>query len=544
MPIARWRRVFALDLRSLALLRIALGLLLLLSLGERWRDVTAHYTDEGILSREARKTLAPLEEFTAPQWQASLFMLSGEAWYVHTLFAASAVLAVLLLVGWRTQWMVLGSWVLLVGVQGRNPLLLQGGDDVLRCLVFWSIFVPLGARWSLDARRQASACHWLLVRQCLQEPLGSTGSKLPVAHLGSKLPVPPSVCTLGTAALILQLVCIYFFTGLLKDHPIWRTQWSAVYYTLSIDHFATPLGRWLLQFPTLLQGLTLGALVLELVGPLLLLCSWKNDWLRLGVVGGFVSFHLGLAVTMELGFFPYICIAYWLVLLPGRFWEFLGSIATRSASESSKEVIEPSPTLRVMKPTCSARVSNPAGAARISWAGNCLLAVLLAYVLLLNVARVSGSLAAQLAGGPVRIAGDAAQLNQFWCMFAPKPNVYGGWLELTGELADGRRVNLLRPEQPAFDERPAVVSSSYPSERWRKCLMNLFERGELHDHRQRVGDYFVRRWNAAATSGRRLVSAEIVNHVRPTPPPGVATVTQAATAHVLWRWSAGGEVRE
>jgi hypothetical protein len=30
-------------------------------------------------------------------------------------------------------------------------MVLQGGDDLLRALLFWSLFLPLGARASVDA---------------------------------------------------------------------------------------------------------------------------------------------------------------------------------------------------------------------------------------------------------------------------------------------------------------------------------------------------------------------------------------------------------
>jgi hypothetical protein len=509
----RWRSVIALDLRSLALLRIALGLVLLLSLVERAQDVAAHYTDDGLLSREERKTLEPLEEFTAPQWQASLFMLNGEAWFQYALLGAAAGLAVLLVAGWRTPWVLFGSWVLLVGVQARNPLLLQGGDDVLRVLVFWSLFVPLGAKWSLDALRTSKSQR--------------TPTKTWAWHPS------PSVATLGTAALIVQLACIYFFTGLLKKHPIWWSEWSAVYYTLSIDHFATPFGRWLLNFPTLLQAFTLGALVLEIAGPVLLFCPWKNDWLRLAVAGGFIAFHLGLALTMELGYFPYICIAYWLVLLPPRFWEFLALCGQRwMASRLEK----PARETAADSPKDAERELTRFPESRPSWAGNCLIAVLLAYVLLLNVARISGNLAAHLTAGPVKVLGDAAQLNQFWCMFAPRPNTYGGWLSLRGQLTDGTAVNLLCPELPPWDEKPPLVSAVYPTERWRKCLMNLFER-DIPDHRRRVGEYFVRRWNAEHGPDQQLVSAQIVHLVESTEPPcRLRSKSDVPSRQVLWSW--------
>ncbi len=44
--------LFAIDIRSLALMRICLGLLLLTDLISRSRTLVAHYTDQGILPRK------------------------------------------------------------------------------------------------------------------------------------------------------------------------------------------------------------------------------------------------------------------------------------------------------------------------------------------------------------------------------------------------------------------------------------------------------------------------------------------------------------
>ena len=52
-----WRdrlgQVFAADLRSLALLRVALGLIVICDVALRARDLSAFYSDSGVLSRAA-----------------------------------------------------------------------------------------------------------------------------------------------------------------------------------------------------------------------------------------------------------------------------------------------------------------------------------------------------------------------------------------------------------------------------------------------------------------------------------------------------------
>ena len=101
-------RIFAIDLRSLAALRIGLGAVLLADLAYRAIDLEAHYADTGVLPRAALR--ATLRDPSA-MW--SLHALSG-AWTAQlVLFALAAVAAVALLIGYRARLAAALSWLLL-----------------------------------------------------------------------------------------------------------------------------------------------------------------------------------------------------------------------------------------------------------------------------------------------------------------------------------------------------------------------------------------------------------------------------------------------
>src|SRR5215210_7563587 len=74
--------VLGADLRSLAAFRVALALLVLADLFNRARDLTAHYTDAGVMPRVSL-TLAPDTQLflearaAASPWAFSLNALSG-----------------------------------------------------------------------------------------------------------------------------------------------------------------------------------------------------------------------------------------------------------------------------------------------------------------------------------------------------------------------------------------------------------------------------------------------------------------------------------
>jgi divalent metal cation (Fe/Co/Zn/Cd) transporter len=87
---------FGVDTRALAAVRVAIGSILLVDLLLRVRYIEAFYTRGGVLPRAANAALYPTLS------SLSLHALSGAVWLQWALFAAAAVLAVLLVVGYRT----------------------------------------------------------------------------------------------------------------------------------------------------------------------------------------------------------------------------------------------------------------------------------------------------------------------------------------------------------------------------------------------------------------------------------------------------------
>ena len=150
MSRTKFRDLFSIDIRSLAFFRVGLALILLWDLADRAKSLTAHYTDLGVLPR-----LAITQHFANTFF--SFHMLGGGVVFMTTLFILAAILAVMLLVGWHTRWAAGLSFLFLFSLQQRNILILDGGDRLLRFLLMWSIFLPLGAAASIDAWRRPRA---------------------------------------------------------------------------------------------------------------------------------------------------------------------------------------------------------------------------------------------------------------------------------------------------------------------------------------------------------------------------------------------------
>src|SRR5256714_13133241 len=92
---SHWRDVFAVDVRSLAVVRIGLGCILLWDLASRSRFLTQFYTDAGVIPRSL--FLEPSSRFS------SLYFLVGSGAGVASLFVVHALFAAMLAMGLFTR---------------------------------------------------------------------------------------------------------------------------------------------------------------------------------------------------------------------------------------------------------------------------------------------------------------------------------------------------------------------------------------------------------------------------------------------------------
>src|SRR5947209_11846150 len=91
--VSPWRKMFGIDLRSLALMRIGLGILLLVDLFQRSGDMKAHYSDYGLMPR----TLLTDRVLDCP-WCSSLHLVSGAVPFIAALMLIAVFFAMRLLI--------------------------------------------------------------------------------------------------------------------------------------------------------------------------------------------------------------------------------------------------------------------------------------------------------------------------------------------------------------------------------------------------------------------------------------------------------------
>ncbi len=492
----RWREalraVFGLDVRSLALFRVILALLVLCDAAGRFGELEAHYGATGVLPIELVPT--PGMKPGDAMLPFSLHLIGASAAWQGTLLALQGLAGLALLVGWRTRLATALAWFLTLSVYARNPLVYHGGDLITRLLLFWGMFLPLGACASLDAR--------------------------------GRPPAQKRVASLASAALLWQMCLLFWFAALDKFDPAWRSDGDAVYRALIIGHLRTAVGDWVLQSRPLMEFLTVATLVQEAVVPFLLFSPFKNGWFRSIVVVSFLLFHLALGLCMSLGSFFPACAAGWLSLAPSAWWDGLAAWRARRAAARAAPVDAPPADA----PPAGAPLVRPLAATT-----NAALAFCVAYVTLWNVANwnephAPGKNALLEAGLKLRDAvrahvhpqntnlGYVLGLDESFYFFAPRPPATHGWLVADGTLASGAHVDLLpwclegREAETSF-LKPKRISDVYPSLRWRKYLTNLIAvPDDKLVYRHAFAAYAARLWNRdhAGDAARQLKSLDVV----------------------------------
>ena len=424
--------LYELDLRSLALLRICVGLLICLDILSRSRYLLAHYTDQGVIPREELLHMEPLK--------FSLYLAGGGAVYVGFLFLVTLALGVALTLGFHTRVSTFLCWFLMLSLHFRNPVVLNSGDVLLRMLLFWGFFLPWGNVWSVDKKEKTTF-------------------------------QSPRIRTLGSTGYFVQIMVVYVFAALLKSGDSWHDG-TAIYYALNLDHFSTDLAKWVLEFPDLLYYLTLGVYYFEAFVWLFFVSPIFHGPLRTLGVLLLGLFHIGIALHLHLGMFSLIAVFSAVGLLPSWFWEQLGK-RTHWKCLSLQEHTSDSPT------TIAHRASE-------TLAGLSLLLVLLWNVHSLDSTDLE-------LPRTIHTIAHISGLDQKWSMFAPFPLVDDGWYVAEGILKNGKSVELLRNQELTW-EKPGSVSTTYPSQRWRKYMINLYSK-DFAGYRAPFLHYLAHKWN-------------------------------------------------
>ncbi len=270
--IARaWNRFFFEPISPLpiAVYRILLGLVVLLNQLLLAPDVIEWFGERGTLTFETARTVSGGTGFNLFAW---LPHSNAAVWFV---FSGSCLAALSLALGFFTRVSALLTFLLIVTLNHRDPVILNGGDTFLRIAVFFMIFSPAGRMLSLD--------EWLAKRS----PRGN--EKCLYAPWAQRM-------------IQIQLALLYLYAFVWKISGTMWLSGTAVYYTSRLQEFwrfpvpyvfehMSTIKLW--SWFTILIEFSLGTLV------------WIKE-LRYPVLVAGILLHLGIDYSMNIPMFAFI----------------------------------------------------------------------------------------------------------------------------------------------------------------------------------------------------------------------------------------------
>lgn len=249
----------------------------------------------------------------------------------------------------------------LISVENRNPLVGDGGDNVMRIMVIYLVFTRCAQVWSLDARRAASRrpkdspyndrtgialwaatglfllaafgmdTGWPLVLWILWGVQGlwyAANRWFPETEGRSLLDAGASMLH-NTAMLTIagQICLIYATSGWYKVQGLRWQEGSALHYALNLEYFSPwPWLSALIAANTMLVlVMSYGTVMLQVAFPFTLASRKVKNVL----VAVMLLEHMGIAVLLGLPFFSLVMIACDAVFLPTTFLLALGTRAAR-----------------------------------------------------------------------------------------------------------------------------------------------------------------------------------------------------------------------
>jgi predicted DCC family thiol-disulfide oxidoreductase YuxK len=284
------------DARSLGFLRIVLGALLIADLGSRWGGIEAFDSNVGVLTNHFA-----LFRPVAPH-QFSLFFAIGQARDVVVAFWLTLAVYASFLIGYRTRLSHLLSLLLATSLHARNLLAELPSDVALHWVLAWTLFLPLGARFSVDGVRRS----WRDDRERAPHDLARRSAP------------PQKIVSVAVLGLLLQLAAMHIGPALAAG-ATWQDG-TALYYALHQSARVTTLGHWVGDSVPF-RALTMGYRVAYALAGGLVLLPWASA--RRLALFALVLLHIGCRALFDMGLYDEVVLAPALIVVGAHDWDRL-----------------------------------------------------------------------------------------------------------------------------------------------------------------------------------------------------------------------------
>lgn len=412
---------FYLDVRSMALFRALIGMILLSDLCFRFSIVEQFYLSSGIIPQY-------LDVFNLRTF--SIFHFFDSSFSIKAVISLQVLASIFLIIGFKTRFFAGLSYLFLLFLHRKNMTILNGGDDLLLCILLLMVVLPIHTKHFVDA-------------------------------LSRKEQENNQYFDYSTLLFFVQILIVYLTTTAYKDSREWYIDFTAIEVAFQLDQFVTSIGRVFNPYPSFLKILTIGSIMIEGVLPLIFLIPRLKSYVRDIVVTIFITFHLGIELTLDIGHFSYISIAMWTALYTDNFWCLIErkfkikQLFRFNSKERNKKLIKNNRVTQIISVYF-------------------IFHLIITAVYPLMYQRLYPEIPKNGLGTIYEIS-EALGIEQEWKMFSPAPTREDYWF-VAEILYDGVvEKNLLNTS----NKKPKDFKKLYPNRAWRKFSRKMYQSRKL-----------------------------------------------------------------
>ncbi|WP_339907506.1 HTTM domain-containing protein [Symmachiella dynata] len=258
--------------KPLAVFRIGLAAVLLAQAFSLAANVTDLFGREGLIqwdvTYDGTDRSAMAWAYPHLSWFDGLFAALGlsESTGVYVMFSLYVTSLVFLLVGFKTRAACIATFALQLILSNSSPATVYGVDSFARVSLFYALWMPLGAVYSIDAILQRGGA------------------------------VNSSAARIGLRFLQLHMALMYLASGIGKGMGAQWWNGEAIWRAVTMPELAQYDMLWLANYPWLPIFLGWATVILEVVY-IAAVCSRRT---RLPIVLAVISMHVGIALFLGL----------------------------------------------------------------------------------------------------------------------------------------------------------------------------------------------------------------------------------------------------
>ncbi len=300
-----------LDARSLGLFRIAMGFALLLDLWNRWLDVRAFYSNDGLLANHAHLNILLRGDSKERVWSLlHAFSTPGEN---RVALALCFLVYTLFLLGRHTRIFHVLSLVALISLTGRNVFAANPSNSIAILLLAATAFLPCGSRFSWDSLKKSFRIDEKNAAQLNQRELFSAQTIRRERAPGY------SPTSLAALAVLLQIAIVLIAVWFQQTGPTWQNS-TALHYSLWAERWVSGIGVWVrLAPPGLLKGWSMFLRMVPIFVPVLLFIPIVRPARSVAAVLLFL-YGLTYALLFSLGLWGFSLMAAAFLVIPEQSW--------------------------------------------------------------------------------------------------------------------------------------------------------------------------------------------------------------------------------